>query len=79
MPCEAVALTLSVTEPETIAFARLVAPMHLAWVDHGAYMATAPLAFPADAGGYTLLPPMSYGKIWRDGFQVQKIKKQFRR
>ena len=40
-------------------------------------MATAPLAFPADAGNYTLLPSMSYGKIWKDSFQVQKFKKQF--
>lgn len=77
MPCEAVSLVLSLTEPNAVAFARLVAPMHVAWADHGAYMATAPLAFPADAGNYTLLPSMSYGKIWRDGFQVHKFKKQF--
>lgn len=77
MPCEAVSLVLSLAEPDAVAFARLVAPMHVAWADHGAYMATAPLAFPADAGNYTLLPSMSYGKIWPDGFQVQKFKKQF--
>ena len=76
MPAEAVGLALSVAEPEAIAFARIAMPMHVAMADHGAYMATGPLAFPQDAGGYTLLPPMSYGKVWRDGFRVQKFKKQ---
>lgn len=76
MPCEAVGLALSVTDPEAIAFARLVMPMHVALADHGAYMATGSLAFPEDAGAYTLLPPMSYGKVWQDGFQARKFKKQ---
>lgn len=75
MPCEAVSLAMSVTEPNAIAFARLVMPMHVALTDHGVYMATGPLALPKDAGDYTLLPPMSYGKVWKDGFQVQKFKK----
>ena len=47
--------------------------MHVAFCEHGAYMSTASLAFPEDAGCPTLLPPMSYGKVYRNKFEVSPI------
>ena len=65
-PTEMVALFLSITEPDAICWARTNFPMHLNFVDHGAYLATTPMAFPEDAGEPYLLPPMSSGKVTRD-------------
>ena len=73
MPGESVALLLSLTEPEAICFMRQVMPMHVAFCDHGAYMATAPLAFPADGGNYTLLPAMSYGRVFKNSFEAAPV------
>ena len=71
IPAEAVSLVLSLSEPEAINFARLSFPMHVTFGEKGAYMSTAPMAFPENAGGYTMLPPMSYGKVYKDRFEVQ--------
>ena len=73
MPSESVGLLLSVTEPDAICFTRQVMSMHVAFCDHGAYMATAPLAIPGDAGNYTLLPTMSYGRIFSNRFEAAPI------
>lgn len=73
MPCEAVSLLLSLNEPAAISYARLNFPMHVAFADHGAYMATAPIAIPEDAPEYTLLPTMSCGKVYRSGFTARKF------
>ena len=70
IPSESVSLVLSLAEPEAISFARFNFPMHVTFGKNGAYMATAPMAFPENAGGYTLLPPMSYGKVYKDRFEV---------
>ena len=70
IPAEAVSLVLSLTEPEAICFARLCMPMHVGFCDHGAYMSTAPLAFAEETCNYTLLPPMSYGKVYRKKFEA---------
>ena len=71
IPAEAVCLLLSLSEPEAINFARLSFPMHVTFGANGAYLATAPMAFPENAGGYTMLPPMSYGKVYKNRFEVQ--------
>jgi len=65
-PTEMVALFLSVTEPDAICWTRTNFPMHLNFVEHGAYLATTPMAFPEDAGEPYLLPPMSSGKVTRN-------------
>ena len=73
VPSESVALLLSDSAPDAICFARQVMSMNVAFCDHGAYMSTASLAFPEDAGSPTLLPAMSYGKVYKDGFECAPI------
>jgi hypothetical protein len=70
LPTEAVVLMLSLARQDAICFARLNFPMHVAFCDHGAYLATTPQVFPEDAGDYTLLPLLSSGYIYRDHFTV---------
>ncbi len=73
IPSESVALLLSLAAPDAVCFARQVMSMNVAFCEHGAYMSTASLAFPEDAGCPTLLPPMSYGKVYRNKFEVSPI------
>ena len=68
-PTEAVALMLSLAKQNAITFARLNFPMHVAFCDHGAYLATTPQAMPGDAGDYHLLPLLSAGYIYENGFE----------
>lgn len=70
-PGEIVSLLLSLSEPNAISFGRVNFPMHLNFVDHGAYLATSPMAFPEDAGEPYLLPPMSSGKVTKDSLFVK--------
>ena len=73
IPSESVALLLSDSEPDAVCFARQVMSMNLAFCEHGAYMSTASLAFPDDAGSPTLLPSMSYGKVFKNRFECAPI------
>ena len=69
-PVEAVYLIMSLAEPEAICFARVCMPLHVGFCDHGAFMATAPLAFIDRTNDYTLIPTMSYGKIFKNRFNI---------
>ena len=73
VPSESVALMLSDSAPDAICFARQVMSMNVAFCDHGAYMSTASLAFPDDAGNPTLLPAMTYGKVYRHRLECAPI------
>jgi hypothetical protein len=42
-------------------------------VEHGAYLATTPMAFLEDAGEPLLLPPMSCGFITKDSLQLKSF------
>lgn len=68
---EIVTLYLNLCRPDGISFARVNMPMHLNFVDHGAYLATTPMAFPEDAGEPQLLPAMSSGFVSKDGVIVR--------
>lgn len=72
MPSEIVGLLLNLTEPDSIAFSRINMPMFLAFADHGAYLASTPLAFPDDAGEPILLPAGSSGRVFADRFEAVK-------
>ena len=76
IPAEIVGLMLSVTEPEAIVWARINMPMHVGRTDHGIYLASAPQAFPDDAGEPYLLPIFSAGLIRKDGFTVTPFKSE---
>jgi hypothetical protein len=49
--------------------------MFLAFADHGAYLASTPLAFPNDAGEPILLPAGSSGRVFADRFEAVNYKK----
>ena len=68
-PTEAVVLMLSLAKQDAITFARFNFPMHVAFCDHGTYLATTPQAMPTDAGDYHLLPLRSSGYIYKDHFE----------
>ncbi len=69
MPTEAVVLMLTLDKQNAITYARFNFPMHVAFCDHGTYLATTPQAMPDDAGDYHLLPVRSSGYIYKDGFE----------
>lgn len=75
MPLECVGLLLSLNEPDAITWCETNFPMHVGFADHGAYLATTPLAFPEDAGEPRLLPPLSSGLIRKDEFTCQRFQK----
>ena len=71
MPAEVVGLLLSLTNPDAITWGRMNFPMHVAFADHGAYLATAPMANPEDAGEPYVLPAFSTGLIYKDKYTVK--------
>lgn len=76
MPSEIVGLLLNLSEPDSIAFSRINMPMFLAFAEHGAYLASTPIAFPEDAGEPILLPAGSSGRVFADRFEAVKYKKR---
>ena len=70
---ENVALMLSVTAPEDIHWCRLNFPLFVGFADHGACLATVPLAFAEHTEKYHLLPALSTGTVTKDGFTVKKM------
>lgn len=66
MPGEIVGLMVDAAHPARIQYARINYPMSVGFAEHGAYLASAALAFPEDAGAPQLLPACSSGWISRD-------------
>ncbi len=71
MPNEIVGLSLFRREPDRIAWARINMPMSVAFCGHGAYLATSPTAFPADAGAPTLLPACGSGYVTAGSYEAR--------
>lgn len=71
---ERVGLFLTLDNQNAIAWARGNMPVFVAFADHGAYIASTPLAFPEDAGEPQLLPSNSCGWLYGDRI----IQKPFR-
>lgn len=74
MPSEIVGLLLSLDAPDRITYARFNMPMSVAFAAHGAYLASSPLAFPADAGEHSILPANSGGYVLCDRFTAIPMK-----
>ncbi|MBQ7879773.1 MAG: hypothetical protein IJ317_03895 [Clostridia bacterium] len=74
MPSEIVGLLLSLGLPDGIAYSRINMPMFVGFCDHGAYIASTPTAFLADAGEPQALPARSSGILYRDGYTVVPYK-----
>jgi len=66
MPSEIVGLLISLKEPDRINYSRINAPMSVGFAPHGAYLASAALVFPSDAGEPLSLPACSAGFITKD-------------
>ncbi|MBE6629363.1 MAG: hypothetical protein E7624_00755 [Ruminococcaceae bacterium] len=74
MPGEIVGLLLSLDTPDRITYSRFNMPMSVAFAAHGAYLASSPLAFPADAGEHSILPANSGGYVLCDRFTAIPMK-----
>ena len=74
MPSEIVGLLISLTEEKSIAYSRINMPAMVAFAKHGAYIASTAFAFPEDAGRHTVLPAMSYGRIFKSRYTVAPMK-----
>ena len=70
IPAEIVGLSIFAGVEDSIVFARINMPMFVAFCDHGAYLASSPTAFPADAKDPILLPALSSGFVKRDSFSA---------
>lgn len=73
MPSEIVGLMIDKHDADTIYFARINMPMWVAFCDHGAYLASTPLAFPDDAYDVTHLPALSYGAVGKEHILVKRL------
>lgn len=74
MPSEIVGLLLSTKTPDKITWSRLNMPMNLAYAPHGAYLASAALCFPDDAGEPMALPACCSGTVGKDSMSALKFK-----
>lgn len=70
MPSEIVGLLLSLATPDCITWSRIDMPMNVSFTSHGAYLATAAMEMPEDAGEATLLPACSGGNLFRDRLET---------
>ena len=73
MPSEIVGLMIDKNDADTIYFARINMPMWVAFCDHGAYLASTPLAFPDDARDLMHLPALSYGAVGKEHIVIKKL------
>lgn len=74
-PLECVGLLLSLQKPDCISYSRFNMPMNLGFAEHGCYMASAALCFPADAGDPLPLPAGSVGYVYKDHYEAYPYKK----
>ena len=74
-PVEAATLMMHRSQPDAIVWCRVNFPMHLSFCEHGAYLATVPLAFPEDAGEILLLPALSTGYVYADHYTCHPFPK----
>ena len=74
MPAEIVGLMLTLSERDSIVWSRINKPMFLGFADHGAYLASCPIAFPKYASNPILLPQCASGKVCKDRFVTQPYK-----
>ncbi len=72
---ERVGLFITLDNPNAIAWARNNMPVFVAFADHGAYIASTPLAFPDDAGEPQLLYSNSCGWLYADKLIQRPFKK----
>ena len=72
---ERIGLFITLDNPNAIAWARNNMPVFVAFANHGAYIASTPLAFPDDAGEPQLLYSNSCGWLYADKLIQSPFKK----
>ena len=77
MPGEIVGLAIALSEPCSIAFAKVNQPMMVAHSAHGTYVGTTSICFPKDAGDAFSLPCMSYGNIYHGNVCIKPFENNF--
>lgn len=77
MPGEIVGLAITLSEPCSIAFAKVNQPMMVAHCGHGTYVGTTSICFPSDAGEAFALPCMSSGNIYHGKVCIEPFKNMF--
>ncbi len=75
LPSEIVGLVLTLREQNGIVWSRINMPMFVAFAEHGAYMSSAPLAIPEDAGNSTLLQECCSGVLYQNKLEMVHYKK----
>ncbi len=75
MPSEIVGLAIEKETNDKIYFSRINKPMFVAFDEYGAYLASSPSAFPPHVKEYKLLPALSSGIIYKNGYKVIKYPK----
>ena len=66
MPKEIVGLLISVTEENSITWARMNCPIFAGYASHGIYIASTPQSFPNDVLKIETLPAMSVGRVYQN-------------
>ena len=75
MPAEVVALTVTPECPNRIQWARINTPMYVGFAEHGAYLASTPLAFPDDVRTEPqLLPACAAGTVCWSSFSAEPFR-----
>ena len=70
MPGEIVGLMLEKNSPNCIYYSRINRPMFVGFDGDGAYLASSPMAFFESVKEYKLLPALSSGVIYKDGYET---------
>ena len=70
MPSEIVGLVIEDEHSDRIFFSRINKPMFVGFDGRGAYLASAPMAFPEGVEKYDLLPALSSGVVYKDRYEV---------
>ena len=72
MPSEIVGLAIEKETNDKIYFSRINKPMFVAFDNTGAYLASSPTAFPSHVKEYKLLPALSSGVVYKNGYKIIK-------
>lgn len=75
MPGEIVGLMLEAAKGDRIHFSRVNMPMNVGFASHGAYLASAAMCFPEDAGEVIGLPSCSFGSVYKNSLSVKPYRK----
>lgn len=76
MPSEIVGLTIALSQPDRVAFARINEAIRISFAPHGAYVTSNAFGIPSDAHSTMTPPPCSAGYICCDHAQVYPFKEQ---